>query len=141
MPVINTLKAAFIGSTLLLGAHALPSYANAPQYDEFGLPKAPVCGYDVTIKNALKTANAKDTGQKSSNADWEMTLYYSTTQSKWALLGKSKAPTASTLKSCWLSTGTGDYTTQKWYQEYFAKKPAPGNIATETVVTPKPKLN
>lgn len=143
----SLLKVAFISAALLLSnSYAADSTATpqnvSVQKNDLGLSTNPNCGLGRDFKNALKSFGKEISfGEKAQTEKWELEIFRNPETKTWVVLGKSLDKSHPSYYLCVMANGKGDYTAQKWYQEFFAKKPLPNNIATETVVTPKPKLN
>lgn len=134
------LKTGLVASIFALGAMALPAQANEweRERDANGLYKEPVCDFAFRVKSALTNFSKQaSTGLKASNDKWEMEIYSNTETKSWTLVGKSKAPDASTNKLCRLAggPGTNPYSSEKWYAIDFSAK-SPKVATTETGIKP-----
>lgn len=139
---MKTMKRTILTSIFALSTVAFSAQAAEPEYDSYGLRSNPTCAREQsTERYYVKIRNQPPSGIKAENDKWKMEIYANKETGDWIVLGRSKTADIDQTKLCGLAVGQGPYQQFKWYQEFFAKKPLPNNIATETVVTPKPKLN
>jgi hypothetical protein len=120
---------AFVSAALLLAnGYASDSVATPQdvpvQNNDLGLSANPNCGLGRDFKNALKSFGREISfGEKAQTEKWELELFRNPETKTWAVLGKSLDKSHPSYYLCLMANGKGDHTTQKWYQELFAKKP------------------
>lgn len=140
------LTAAFVSAGLLLASYSTPSYATAQSNDNLGLLTNPTCDLGRDFKSALKAFRKEiPHGEKTLTEKWELEIYKNAEAQTWTLMGKSLDKSHPSYFLCRLAQGQGDYTEQKWYQEFFAKKsvPAPATDIPPVAIdsnAPKPQI-
>lgn len=138
----KTMQRTILTSVFALSAVAFSAQAAQPEYDAYGLRSNPICtdkteadDYFVAIKGRTPS------GLKAETDKWALELYENKTNKSWVVLGTKKQTPKNEDEVCVLAVGEEPYKNYKWYTNLLAKKPAPNTIATDTVVTPKPKFN
>ncbi|MCM2344985.1 MAG: hypothetical protein NDJ24_10545 [Alphaproteobacteria bacterium] len=139
---MKTMQRTILTSIFALSTVAFSAQAAQYEHDAYGLRSNPTCMDTTDAEDYFVAVKGRSpSGLKAETDKWSLELYENKGNKSWVILAKDKRAPKSDDKVCVLAIGEGPYQNYKWYTNLLAKKPLPNNIATETVVTPKPKLN